>query len=681
MMKFWLSQMKFKPYSICYLIVGLTVTFCVDGLFWNHSQRELSELHEKKSTAAEISAHDMLLQHQIIIRSIHSFFNASKLVTNDEFTEFTQELLKITSATAFTIGVDNKLAFISNPAFENDIKEGKFIVNGAGLLTYKLSHYSSFITPIDQPDLRYMVYVISHAQVLERLNHEQDICLEFTVAGKVLSNHYCQTQLPYLQRALFYFDSHKHYYGSEFNAENYTLKTWYSPPTEEINEVLLIIFLFSITGIGFSVLMYLKVEQRNMLYKMRIETESKVAVLSAINHEIRTPINAVLGYSRMLKDSGCCVPQGQMTVNKIIWSANLLYSVAENTLNFSKASTDNLTLDNKETDLRQLIENIEEYYTAFSQTHDKTLSILINKPLPPKVAIDSTKLYQLVTNIINNAFKYSTGKQVNCHLDLKNYHNSPFLRVAIRDFGKGMSEASMEAITRPFTTELHNISTLQSGIGIGLYTCKQVIEKVGGKISIRSRAGQGTLVIIRFPFEYIDQVEDSEELEISTNGVINNMLNDEHVPAKRIPHEKVHIISAQKKSGNLDQSKQILLVDDNLFNLEVCKAMLEKEGFDVTTRSDAESTKQYFAEVIPDIVLMDYRLAESNGLTLIDDLIELHPNSVGRDKVKRTHYFILSANDKEEISFHEEYPDVFFMQKPLNMDVFVKQLSRIYAVN
>ena len=668
--------MKFKPYSVCYLIVGLTVTFCVNWLFWSHSQRELSELHEKKSAAAEISAHDMLLQHQIIIRSIHSFFNASKLVTNDEFTEFTQELLKITSATAFTIGVDNKLAFISNPAFENDIKKGKFIVNGAGSLTFKLPNYSSFIIPVDQPDLRYMVYVISHAQVLERLNNEQDICLEFTVAGKVLSNQYCQTKLPYLQRALFYFDSQEHYYGSKFNAEGYTLRTWYSPPAEEINEVLLTMFLFSISGIGFSVLMYLKVEQRNMLYKMRIETDSKVAVLSAINHEIRTPINAVLGYSRMLKDSGCCVPQGEMTINKIIWSANLLHSVAENTLNFSKASTDNLTLDNKEADLRQLIENIEEYYITFSETHDKTLSIIINQPLPIKVNIDSTKLYQLVTNIINNAFKYSTGKQVNCHLDLKHYRSRPFLRVAIRDFGKGMSAASMKAITQPFTTELHNSSTLKSGIGIGLYTCKQVIEKVGGKISIRSRAGQGTLVIIRFPIEYLEQTTESNKFSMPLNTILNNSLNAGPVQESLKPNNQTEFVSVKMDECHPHQLKRILLVDDNVFNLEVCKAMLEKERFDVTTRSDAETSKQYFADALPEIVLMDYQLEASNGLALIDDLMEIQARSTKSDKIKRTQFFILSANDKEEISFHEEYPDVFFMQKPLNMEIFIQQLAK-----
>ena len=104
--------------------------------------------------------------------------------------------------------------------------------------------------------------------------------------------------------------------------------------------------------------------------------------------------------------------------------------------------------------------------------------------------------------------------------------------------------------------------------------------------------------------------------------------------------------------------------------------MLEKERFDVTTRSDAETSKQYFAGALPEIVLMDYQLEASNGLALIDDLMEIQARSTKSDKMKRTQFFILSANDKEEISFHEEYPDIFFMQKPLNMEIFIQQLAK-----
>ncbi|WP_064791385.1 hybrid sensor histidine kinase/response regulator [Shewanella woodyi] len=670
--------MKFKPYSICYLIVGLTVTFCIDWLFWSHSQREFAEFHDEKSAASAMSAHDMLMQHKIITRSIHSFFSASMLVTKKEFTEFTHELLKIKSAIAFTIGEDNKLAFISNPEFEDEIKQGRFTVNGKDELTFELAGYSSFLMPIDQAKQRYMVYIISHGQVLERLNSEEDICIAFMVTGKLLSNHYCQMQLSDIQRTLFYYQSEEQYHGSEFGGEDFTLTTWYSAPIDEINEILLIIFLFSVTGVGFSILLYLKVEQRNMLYKMRIETDSKVAVLSAINHEIRTPINAVLGYSHMLKNADCCAPQGDMTINKIIWSANLLHSVAENTLNFSKASADKLMLENQATDLAQFINNIKEYYIAFSETGDKKLNLFIDKPLPPSIAIDSTKLYQLITNIINNAFKYSTGKQVNCHIALKRYQNSPFLRVAIRDFGKGMSKASMEALSRPFTAGFPNSAAQQSGIGIGLYTCKQVIEKVGGKIAIRSRKGQGTLVIIRFPFEYMRSDIKASMLD----GVIGGKASKaDQVPALANLTSSSMVERAQEveRSSALYQLKPILLVDDNLFNLEVCRSMLEKQGFSVTTCRDAASTIEHIKNTTPEIVLMDYRLEETNGLALIDELMELQTDGATQERIKTTHYFILSANEKSEIPFSEEYPDVFFMQKPLNIDVFIQQLDKIYA--
>ncbi|NRD73975.1 hybrid sensor histidine kinase/response regulator [Shewanella sp. VB17] len=680
-MKLWLCQMKCKPYSFVCLVIGLAVTLFIDGLFWSHSQKEFSRHHEKKSAAAVIAAHDMLQQHRTIIKAIDSFFSASILVTKAEFTEFTHELLKIESAVAFTVDDDNKLAFISDPSFESEMELGKFSTNVDGELIFEMPEYSAFIIPIDEPDLRYMVYVISHQRVLNKLNNELEICIKYSIGDKTLSNGYCQIEKSSLQQLFFYYQSEDYHYESEFNAENYSLKTWYSPSGEEISEVLLIILLFSITGIGFSFLLYLKVEQKNALYKMRIETNSKVAVLSAINHEIRTPINAVLGYSKMLKDSGHFAQQDEMTVNKIIWSANLLNSVAENTLNFSKASADKLTLDNQETDLCELIHNIQDYYLAFSETHDKALNIIIKDPLPERVSLDSTKLYQLTTNIINNAFKYSTGKQVNCHIDLKYYYNRPFLRVAIRDFGKGMSISSIEAITRPFATDLHNTQVLQSGIGIGLYTCKQVIEKVGGKIMIRSKTGEGTLVIIRFPLGHVEQVAQADEQPVLTEGIMDNKVNDQQILAHLNIPENLQDIEIKKENMNKYQLKELLLVDDNLFNLEVCKAMLEKYGFNVTTQSDAISAKQYLIEMTPEIVLMDYRLEDTNGLALIDELMDLQICQEREKDIKKTYYFILSANDKAEIPFHEEYPDVFFMQKPLNMDIFIQQLDSLYTVN
>lgn len=86
-----------------------------------------------------------------------------------------------------------------------------------------------------------------------------------------------------------------------------------------------------------SVLLSLKISNHMRFTQLAIETRSKFAMLSSINHEIRTPINAVLGYSQMLKDSNYCDVSGRDTLDKIIWSANLLNSVAENTLNFSKS--------------------------------------------------------------------------------------------------------------------------------------------------------------------------------------------------------------------------------------------------------------------------------------------------------------------------------------------------------
>ncbi|WP_220746832.1 sensor histidine kinase, partial [Shewanella colwelliana] len=222
---------------------------------------------------------------------------------------------------------------------------------------------------------------------------------------------------------------------------------------------------------------------------------------------------------------------------------------------------------------------IKDYYQSFRNTHKKNLIVDIDD-LPQCVfAFDTTKFFQLITNFINNAFKYSSGHTVIVkvsikpnlkHLDTEELSADNgvdgYIRVAVKDFGKGMSPESKLALTRPFTIDSRSTTALKSGIGIGLYTCKKVIESVGGAIKIRSQLGKGTLVLFKFPFKNsTTKLEIKEETEYTTN------------PLNQITNNKEY----EAKSNDQGSGKRVILVDDNLFNLEVCKAMLDTAGFKV----------------------------------------------------------------------------------------------------
>ena len=684
--------MKYKHYSTFCLVLGLMVTLTLTWLHWSRTLHGFHMVNERRHDVASIMTHESVLQHALMLKLIQSFFKASERVTQEEFTRFTSDLFEIKSGIAFTLDDKHNLGYISAPNFAKQTAEGTFFENRDGGPDFELANYLTHTVAIDSSAMAYLVYLVPPVTILESLNNFDTYCIELTVRKQVFNNRYCEENTPSLLQSLFVNQSLLDKLKSPVRDTVYTLSTWSLVSSADIGAFFFAILLRLTIGVGCSVLMYFKLEQSLSLYNMRIEIESKMAVLSTINHEIRTPINAVLGYSKMLKERSCC-SRGEATIDKIIWSANLLHSVAENSLNFSKASIKELSLNQQTTNLRQVIDDITDYYAAFSRTHDRELHVVLNQTLPECISIDSTKLFQVITNIINNAFKYSSGDHVDCHVRVKHHGSTRFVRVGVRDFGEGMTKASIAAIARPFATRLHNSTTKQSGLGIGLYICKKMLESVGGSIRIRSRTNQGTLVIIRFPYQVIESTEDPiEELasiktssstgpiwlgdngtQVADTQVMDTQVMDNGVINTRVQDSGLNF----NKRLNKHRSRSILLVDDNLFNLEVAKASLEQYDFSVSCEHNAQSTLEYCSRVMPEIVLMDYRLEDTNGLALIDDLIAQQALAAATAKPS-THYFILSANDKLEIPQYAQYPHVSFLQKPLNVGRLLKELDRRY---
>lgn len=142
-------------------------------------------------------------------------------------------------------------------------------------------------------------------------------------------------------------------------------------------EYILFLTLLFITVLGFftsySLYRHLKMKQKSDLDK--VENDLRIAILSSINHEIRTPINAVIYFSEALKEQASLTHETQELVESIIWSANMLNSVAENTLNYSCSEAGQLTLNNTPTKLLTLLNQIKEYYSSYTLKSKKRLVI------------------------------------------------------------------------------------------------------------------------------------------------------------------------------------------------------------------------------------------------------------------------------------------------------------------
>lgn len=665
--------MKFSRLASFAFTVGLMGTLLVDIALWKHGEAELAKQHQSRAEKVFESSREMLIQHRIMMDALQAFFNASNEVTKAEFTLFAKDLLKIKSAIAFTLDPQLQPQYISDPAFYEAIDAGGAHTEPNNTISYEVEDFATIVISIDEPKHPYLVYAVSYQRLQQKMEGNIDICERFTLGHRTLSNQECQAYEDRFFASLLGFHSEQFIDLPEYNT-SYRLTVDNLPTNAEMLSIAQLLFGCTLAGLVFSLLVSLMIQNRIDKEKQRIESNSKLALLSTLNHEIRTPINAVLGYANMLKNKTSGSVDGEETLDKIIWSANLLNTVAQNTLTYSKASSGTLSLHYQEVNFPLFLNKIEDYYRAFSDTHKKLLKVLYVGEIPTHILLDDTKFFQLTTNFINNAFKYSTGDLVIFSVRVRPFSSNStarlarddkpldgFVRVAIKDFGKGMSKASMTAISQPFTTDLKSNEALKSGIGIGLYTCKKVIESVGGSIRIRSRKDHGTLVIFQFPFRL-----SRRETERLPSHDTSTIVSVDISPKKENNTYASNSVINQHKVAN---AQHVILVDDNCFNLEVCKSMLESNGFIVITAKDEREAinaldgfyevHQHGTESPSLTVLMDYMLEDTDGLTLISSLKELG--------FIRAKYFILSANSKDEIPRSAQFPEIPFLQKPLDI--------------
>lgn len=672
--------MKRSNHTYFVFVIGVLGTLFGDMIFWENFQADMSRQHQLRAHNEFIAARDMLQQHSIRMSALRSFFKASNDVSEVDFTVFAKDLLNIESAVVFTLNSNLDPKYISDTDFLETVSEGRIETDFYGDSFYFVKGFYAITMRLNDPENPYLIYALFDDKLQSEIEQHSDICEEFTLGNRNFSNQVCQRYDQRYLSSLFRYHLEDVIELPEYDIR-YHLSVDYMPTKADLVKIGVQLLLLTFFGLVFSLIISLVVKQRIDKDQHNIESNSKLALLSTLNHEIRTPINAVLGYANMLKAEDDCSLSGKQIIDKIIWSANLLNSVAQNTLTYSKALSGTLDLYYEEINFPQFMHRIDDYYHAFINTHNKQFIMKLVGEIPDYIELDETKFFQLVTNFINNSFKYSTGDSVilsikmqplsiplilNGSTDTKSIDG--YIRVAVKDFGKGMSKASIDAITRPFSTDISSSRALKSGIGIGLYTCKKVIESVGGRIRIRSRKDNGTLVIFQFPYK---QSNRKMAEDISVNEQHHPVVFGKNIPRNNEVMADSHPSELRKSIIGLT-NRYVLLVDDNYFNLEVCKSMLESEGYQVfTAKNEQESLKvlnSYYdskisvAENASLIVLMDYMLDDTDGLSLISSLKEL-----GFIKAE---YFILSANSRDEIPKAEDFPDIQFLQKPLNIKEF-----------
>ena len=221
--------------------------------------------------------------------------------------------------------------------------------------------------------------------------------------------------------------------------------------------------------------------------------QSKSRFFASMSHEIRTPMNGVLGLTEILQHTPLNAEQ-EKYVRTILRSGNTLMTVINDILDYSLIESGKLSIANTAFDLKDLLNDLIETFNS-SATSSLALHVDIDDSLPQCITGDSVRLYQVISNLLNNAFKFTEQGFVKLSAKAEDENGKWKLLFEIQDTGIGIAEEGQAALFEAFhRVETHN-DKVYAGTGLGLNICKLLVELMGGSITFQSKEGEGTTMM------------------------------------------------------------------------------------------------------------------------------------------------------------------------------------------
>ena len=320
-------------------------------------------------------------------------------------------------------------------------------------------------------------------------------------------------------------------------------------------------------------------------------SKAKTDFLSNMSHDIRTPMNAIIGITTLMKNELHQPEKLAEHLGKLETSGRLLLGIINDILDMSRIESGKTTLNIEKTNLPQQVSQLDSIIRQQASQRRQTFTVE-NHVQHENVLADPNRLNQVLMNILSNAVKYTpTGGHIRLEVEeLTHTEHYAKYRFVVQDDGIGMSEDFQKTLFDPFTREEKSGINKVQGTGLGMAITRSIVDLMGGSISVESASGKGTR------FEVV------LELPIDTEA-------DTAQKAQALPEEDdaVSPLSGMK----------FLCAEDNALNAEILQMLLETKGASCTICSNGQEIVDAFASVKPgeyDMILMDVQMPVMDGL-------------------------------------------------------------------
>lgn len=338
----------------------------------------------------------------------------------------------------------------------------------------------------------------------------------------------------------------------------------------------------------FTELVNMERQLKEQLKEIEFHAKAKDTFLANISHEMKTPLNAIIGLSYVLSDSALSSQQ-QNVVKRITSSSNLLLNLINDVLDLSKIRNSDFKLYPTSVLLTNLLSEVEGIATALIGDKNVLWQTEYVYSQDLCIKIDKTRLTQVLLNLINNACKFTNEGSIKLHVEATDEdEENVLLTFSIRDTGLGMDEEDLVKLFQEFE-QLENYLTKQhQGTGLGLIISKNIIEAMGGTIWVESQKDVGSIFYFTIPAE------------------------------KTLPEHFKESICGNPSPIFDGMGQRVLVVEDNEINYEVTESLLSKANIQCDSAPDGKTAIKMCEEAPEDyyqLILMDIHMPVMDGFT------------------------------------------------------------------
>lgn len=370
-------------------------------------------------------------------------------------------------------------------------------------------------------------------------------------------------------------------------------------------------------------------------------SQAKTSFLSQMSHDIRTPMNAIIGMTALARLHVNEPNRVNDYLDKIAVSSDHLLELVNEVLDLSKIESGKISLDEKPFHLSLLVENLSIIFQTQAAEMGTTFIVDTTKVTHDFILCDSLRLQQVFINLLGNAFKFTSGggtvrfsiTERPSRIQTINHYE-----FVISDTGRGMTEEFMDRMFEPFAREedTSDFDEMREGTGLGLPIAKNIIQLMNGTIEAHSTVGEGTTFTVILSFKALDQQGDNQQTddhhELPTELLAEHLEHEDHpVREDQLASSKKPAPTNQTNSSKTSSSSKqaieslqaedftgirVLLVEDNLLNMEIAAGLLETMNIVVERAEDGSVAVEAVRNHEPgyyDLVFMDIQMPVMDG--------------------------------------------------------------------